>query len=104
AEVDGIIAPLAEQKGVVCDGCLLAAGTGPTVYADREKLRQVLVNLLANAIKFSEAGGTVEVAHREVGDEVEIDVSDRGMGIAPEQRERIFEPFVQLVEGYTRSR
>jgi signal transduction histidine kinase len=103
-EVEGIVAPLALQNHVACDGCMLEAGTDVIVYADREKTRQILVNLLGNAIKFSEAGGRVEVAHREVGDRVEIDVSDQGIGIAPEQRGRIFEPFIQLADGYTRSR
>jgi signal transduction histidine kinase len=100
-EVDGIIAPLAEENKVTCVGCRTEAEDDLTVYADADKLRQILINLLANAIKFSGTGGRVEIAHRVTGDKVEIRVSDNGPGIAPEYTERIFEPFTQVDPGYT---
>jgi len=74
-----------------------------TVYADAEKLRQILINLLANAIKFCGEGGRVDVTHEEIGDEVVIRVRDNGPGIAPEHRERIFEPFTQVDGGFTQT-
>ncbi|HEY5059419.1 MAG TPA: ATP-binding protein [Gaiellaceae bacterium] len=65
----------------------------PTVHGDRERLRQVLTNLIDNAVKYSAEGGEVEVtAHTEDGF-VRIAVADRGPGIPLEQQELIFEKF-----------
>ncbi len=77
-------------------------GASTLLYGDADKVRQVLVNLITNAIKFSPEGAEVDVSHHAVGDEVEIRVVDRGRGIAPEHRERIFEPFVQVEDGKSR--
>jgi PAS domain S-box-containing protein len=68
---------------------------GLTVTADEDKLRQILLNLLANALKFTPAGGTVSLGIRSRDSDVSIEVCDTGIGIAPDQLERIFEPFVQ---------
>lgn len=72
----------------------LAAGRS-VLNGDAARLRQVLWNLLKNAIKFSHEGGTITIATRNVEDRIEIEVSDRGVGIAPEQLARIFEAFEQ---------
>ena len=101
-EAEVIIAPLAEKKGIACRGLRLAAESGVSVYADPDKLLQVLVNLLANAVKFTPAGGRIDVTFHARGPRVEIRVSDDGNGIAPEHRERIFEPFVQLDDSLAR--
>ncbi|MGE5524157.1 MAG: ATP-binding protein [Rhodospirillaceae bacterium] len=61
--------------------------------ADFEKLRVMLDNLLSNAIKFSPHGGVVRVSARRQADRLELEVSDEGPGIAPEDRVRVFEPF-----------
>ena len=61
--------------------------------ADSEKLRVMLDNLVSNAIKFSPSGRTIVLSAHAVGEHVEIDVTDEGPGIAPEERERVFEPF-----------
>src|SRR4051812_18009892 len=63
------------------------------VWADETKLKQVVVNLLTNAVKFTPAGGSVAVVARVEADEVVVTVSDTGVGIAPEDRARIFEAF-----------
>ena len=102
-DIDGVVAPLAEEKGVTCVGCGPEAGDSLAVYADADKLRQILINLLANAIKFCGKGGRVEVTHQITGGKVEIQVSDNGPGIAPEYRDRIFEPFTQVDQGYTQT-
>jgi signal transduction histidine kinase len=68
------------------------AGVGEMV-ADERKVKQVLVNLLSNAVKFTPEGGTVEVRAMRNDGAVEIAVSDTGIGIAPEDREAIFEEF-----------
>ncbi len=63
--------------------------------ADSRKLRQILINLLANAVKFTPEGGTVTVTAAQDEQEVAITVADDGIGIAPEDQEVIFEPFRQ---------
>lgn len=72
----------------------------PLIAADWGRLRQVLLNLVTNALKFTPAGGRVEVqsylnAH---GDPV-LRVADTGCGIAPEDRDRVFDPFVRVAKG-----
>ena len=64
-----------------------------TVWADELKLKQVVLNLLTNAVKFTGAGGSVVVTARRDGDATEVTVRDTGIGIAEEDRERIFEAF-----------
>jgi signal transduction histidine kinase len=66
------------------------------VHADADRLQQVLLNLLTNAIKFTPAGGNVTVACACEGEQVRIRICDTGVGIPQEQLERIFDPFVQL--------
>ena len=65
------------------------------IPADSEKLRVVIDNLLSNAVKFSPPGGVIGVSARYDGDALELDVTDQGPGIAPEERGRIFDPFYQ---------
>lgn len=75
------------------------------VRADPEKLRQILLNLLANAIKFTPPGGSVRVSQRpnpEHPARVMIGVSDTGIGIRADQHDAIFERFVQADGGHTR--
>jgi signal transduction histidine kinase len=69
-------------------------GSG-TIEADARKLKQVVFNLLANALKFTPDGGQVAMGARGSGDRVRIWVSDNGPGIVPEDRESIFEEFRQ---------
>lgn len=73
----------------------------PPVLADRDRLSQVLVNLVHNAEKFSARGTTIEVSAWRDGDHVAISVRDEGEGIAPEMIPRIFDRFFQVgqVEG-----
>ena len=73
------------------------------VRADLGKLRQILLNLLANAVKFTGAGGRVSVGAARQGDRIRIWVSDTGIGIPPDQLERVFEPFFQVDRGMTRT-
>jgi len=68
----------------------------PLLHADERAVKQVLLNLLANAVKFTEAGGEVAVAVGQVDGGLEIAVSDTGIGIAAADQARVFEPFVQV--------
>lgn len=75
----------------------------PTVWADRQRIAQVLWNLLSNAKKFTPPGGSILVAARGRGDSVEIAVEDNGIGIPKDQQKRIFERFYQVEDVLTRS-
>jgi signal transduction histidine kinase len=72
------------------------------VLADAERLRQILVNLLVNAIKFSNPGGEVTVAAERAGEYVRISISDTGIGIPADQLAHVFEPFYQVERGHLR--
>ena len=72
------------------------------VTADGRKLKQVVFNLLANAVRFTPEGGLVEASARRADGEVRIAVRDSGPGIAPEDQERIFETFRQAGNGGAR--
>jgi two-component system phosphate regulon sensor histidine kinase PhoR len=78
--------------------------TLPLVEADRERLEQVLTNLIGNAIKFSEAEGQVLIKAAKVTGEIQIEVQDHGIGIPPEDLEQIFSRFYQSESGNKRSK
>ncbi|NLH40022.1 MAG: hypothetical protein GX445_08180 [Elusimicrobia bacterium] len=69
------------------------------IYADKRKTEQILINLLSNAMKFTPENGMVEVAVSPSGEFVEFSVKDSGCGIRKEDQEKIFEKFVQSVNG-----
>jgi signal transduction histidine kinase len=73
------------------------------VEGDERRLRQVIFNLLSNAVKFTPEDGSVIVATSRVDGEVRVSVTDTGPGIAPEDRERIFEEFQQTEVGVQQS-
>ncbi len=87
--------PAAERKGV---SLLLAPGISPEekVYGDRERLKQVLVNLIDNAIKYTEPGGSVTLSAEQTDDHEVVHVTDTGIGIAEEHLSRIFERFYRV--------
>jgi PAS domain S-box-containing protein len=94
ASVESLVAQQAEARGVAytsepCDPSLRFVG-------DAERVRQVLLNLVGNAIKFTRAGGWVVLSCAADGEWVELRVRDNGMGIPPEEQERIFDPFQQV--------
>ncbi|HEX8036351.1 MAG TPA: HAMP domain-containing sensor histidine kinase [Ktedonobacterales bacterium] len=68
----------------------------PTVYADGDRVTEILLNLLDNALRHAPQGGTVEIAGTVEGRWVRVTIGDSGPGIAPENRERIFERFYRL--------
>jgi signal transduction histidine kinase len=97
------------ERGVVMvreratkDGVDVALATAPEVdviEGDERRIRQVIFNLLANAVKFTPAGGAVGVSAEQVNGEVRVSVTDTGPGIAIEDHERIFEEFQQTDAG-----
>lgn len=70
-----------------------------TVMADPERIRQVLGNLLSNAITYSPSGGEVRVGAVQQGDLVRVEVADQGIGLAPADQERVFERFYRGTDG-----
>jgi signal transduction histidine kinase len=92
--LETLIAPQvsAAQLTYACVGCDPAL----TVLADGEKLEQVLLNLLTNAIKFTPAGGHITLSCEPGAEQVRVLVRDSGVGIAADQLEAIFSPFVQV--------
>jgi signal transduction histidine kinase len=70
-----------------------------TVLGDARRVKQVILNLLANAVKFTPDGGRIGLTARRVEDAVEIVVRDTGRGISPEEQTRIFEEFAQAGAG-----
>jgi PAS domain S-box-containing protein len=101
AAAEALVAPQAQARELA----LSVAGCPPglAARADAEKVRQVLVNLLSNAVKFTGRGGRVELSCEAAGSEVRVLVRDTGIGIAADQLERIFEPFVQVRADLTRT-
>ena len=71
-------------------------GGSGMVLADPDRVRQVLINLVDNAVKYSPDGGPVEVSVHGAGERVRISVSDRGLGIPGSERELVFEKFYRL--------
>jgi PAS domain S-box-containing protein len=92
----------AQTYGAVIE---LEPGSGdPLVFVDRDRLIQVLTNILSNAAKFSPRGGSVHVSIATDGDSVRVDVRDEGPGIAPEFQARIFQKFAQADSSDSRAK
>ncbi|HEY6322426.1 MAG TPA: ATP-binding protein [Thermoanaerobaculia bacterium] len=79
------------------------AGGLPPVWGDPGRIGQVLENLVTNAVKFTPAGGEIRVRLSRCGEEAEVAVADRGIGIPPAARARIFERFYQVDTSSTRA-
>jgi signal transduction histidine kinase len=77
--------------------------TDARVTADEEKLQQIILNLLANAIKFTEHGGSIELSAVVEPAHVFFRVRDTGIGISSDKLAAIFDPFVQIDPNYTRT-
>jgi PAS domain S-box-containing protein len=109
ANVVGIVRPLAEKKGLTLQ--VEAAPEIGTIRSDPRRVEQVLLNLINNAIKFTEQGGvTLRVgreqgaaAPRGAGGVVRFDVRDTGIGLKPESLATLFQPFKQVDSGLSRS-
>jgi PAS domain S-box-containing protein len=93
SQTEALIGPRMEQAGIEYrrEGCT----PDVCVVADLDRLQQILLNLITNAVKFTAAGGRITISCRRSGDQTLISIADTGRGIAADQLERIFEPFVQ---------
>jgi len=92
-EVLDTMRPLADKKSQVL---VQQTPADLSVRADSTRFKQVLMNLIGNAIKFTPEGGRIELAAQKFGDEVRVEVRDSGPGIPLEEQKRIFEAFYRL--------
>jgi len=101
ARMEAMIEPQARARAIEyrCEN----VADGIAVVADREKLEQVLINLLGNAVKFTPSGGRITLSAAADHERVRLQVRDTGIGIEPAQLGSIFEPFVQLEPAFTRT-
>jgi len=95
------VRPQLEAKGISYKS--LRGEKSVQVRADPDRFQQIVLNLLSNALKYTPNGGTVSVGWRIEEALVLIDVADTGVGIAANQLDRIFDPFVQVQAGTTRT-
>ncbi|MFN2635632.1 MAG: ATP-binding protein [Gemmatimonadaceae bacterium] len=102
SDVTAMVEPLFAEKNLRCE---VATPAGPgkaaaqNIRGDREKVRQILLNLLTNAIKYTEAGGEIKVSATESPEgsgKACVHIRDTGIGIPDSKLDSIFEPFVQL--------
>jgi len=73
-----------------------------SIRVDRNKLQQILINLVSNAIKFGKEKGFVKIRSKQMHDTLHIEVIDNGIGISTEDQQRLFKPFIQLDSSSTR--
>jgi PAS domain S-box-containing protein len=97
-----LVKPAAHKKQLKVSSVFDSAVT--MIQADGRRLKQILANLLSNAVKFTPAGGAIglEVVGDAEGEKIRFTVWDTGIGIAPEDTERLFQPFVQLDSSLSR--
>ena len=95
-----LLCPRGHAKGVEVTA-IVASDVPRLIRADQGRLRQVITNLMGNAVKFTERGGVcVEV--RRIGDMLRVEVRDTGVGVPPAKRQEIFEEFVQADSSHAR--
>ena len=101
ADLDAVVSPLANAKSLEYE-CELPPAN---VYArtDPDKLRQIMINLVSNAVKFTPEGGRILVSSTADDKSVSIHVADTGPGVPRDKHEAVFEPFVQLDRALTRT-
>ncbi len=92
--VEGTIRPLSDRKSIELTTDV--SPDVPLIYADWEKLRRIVENLVSNAVKFTKPGGRVEIKVTGADDTLHIAVQDTGIGIREEDIKRLFEKFMQL--------
>jgi PAS domain S-box-containing protein len=100
-EVCAVVTPMAQKKNILID--IEVASELEAVTLDQQKFKQILYNLISNAIKFTDNGGRVEiVATNHEPRRLKLVVKDTGIGIKPEDLRRLFREFEQLESGVTR--
>jgi signal transduction histidine kinase len=102
ADLDALVSPQAAAKSLTLE--YVPSESELTVIADRERLRQIVLNLLSNAIRYTPSGGRITLSASASGNSrVAVTVHDTGPGIPDNRREQVFEPFVQLDRSLTQT-
>ena len=105
ADLEAMLGPQFVAKNLTFDHTACAPdtpGQPHQVHADGEKLRQILLNLLTNALKFTDPGGHIAlVCATDAAGVIRVEVRDTGRGIAAEHLARIFDPFIQVAREHT---
>ncbi|HEY6830824.1 MAG TPA: GAF domain-containing sensor histidine kinase [Gemmatimonadaceae bacterium] len=101
ADVSVMLSLAAEQKKLTLTTAAAQGDEDVVAWADSDRVRQILLNLVMNAVKYTPAGGTITMSCASVGGNAVARVADTGPGIEPKQLESIFEPFVQVTTGLT---
>lgn len=96
-----VMAPQYREKGVELK--VAVAADLPVITADARAVRQILFNLLSNALKFTPAGGRAEIRLAHSGADIVLDVSDTGIGISEADLKRLARPFEQVSNSYART-
>ncbi len=99
-----LLGPRAHAKNIEIT-TMVARDVPQTIRADRVRLRQVLTNLMGNAVKFTETGGVcvaLSMSGAEDGDLLRVEVRDTGVGVPPQKRQEIFQEFVQADSSHAR--
>jgi signal transduction histidine kinase len=100
-DLEAVVSSLADAKSIEY-ACEMPGGN-PFARTDPDKLRQIMINLLSNAVKFTDVGGRIRVSCSVDDRTVSINVEDTGCGIPRDKFAAVFEPFVQLEGGLTRT-
>jgi PAS domain S-box-containing protein len=98
-ETQRIVAPLAAERGVRIERAI--PGDLPPIRGDRRALKQILINVVSNAVKYTPTGGTVSIRATAEAGTVVLAVEDTGSGIAPEDIPHVLEPFYRAGDAYT---
>lgn len=98
-DIFDVFKPYAKERSI--DYRLQLSEEEHAIWFDATQLKKVIYNLLSNAFKFTPDGGSIQLQLVRTGGQIEITVSDTGLGIPPEQRERIFEPFYRVENSST---
>jgi signal transduction histidine kinase/AmiR/NasT family two-component response regulator len=94
-EISQLIGPLAAERSITI--ARQRAGPPLAAHADRQRVSQVLVNLMSNAVKYNRHGGTITITCQEQGtSQVSVVVADTGQGLSPDDLDRVFVPFERL--------
>ena len=103
--VDSTVMMLREKalKGGITLSVDITPDADVTIMADQRKLKQILFNLVSNAVKFTPELGTIDVTVVRDGEFIEFSVADSGIGIRVEDIPKLFHPFIQLESGYTKT-
>jgi PAS domain S-box-containing protein len=93
-EIFDLVQPLAKQRDIRLNGPI--GCNDEHVLSDRQRLKQVLLNLISNAIKYNRFNGTVTVACEKRGETMRVSIADTGIGIPEERKSQLFTPFERL--------